>query len=63
MLAVFAGWSLIGFGYPSSPAPFAVNVASKILAFLTALSMFLPDRSQPGTPELEPAPQAWTSVM
>jgi hypothetical protein len=63
MLAVFAGWSLIGFGYPSSPAPFALNVASKILAFLTALSMFLPDRSQQGAPELEPAPQAWTSVM
>lgn len=63
MLALFAGWSLIGFGYPSAPAPFALNVASKILAFLTALSMFLPDRSQPGTPELKPAPQAWTSVM
>ncbi len=63
MLAVFAGWSLICFGYPSSPGPFALNVASKILAFLTALSMFLPDRSQPGTPELKPAPQAWTSVM
>jgi len=38
-------------------------VVSKVLAFLTALSMFLPDRSQPGTPKLEAAPQAWTSVM
>src|SRR5215469_9765884 len=63
MLAVFAVWGLIGFGYPSSPAPFALNVASKILAFLTVLSMFLPDRSQPTTLELEPTPQAWTSVM
>src|SRR5215469_4601694 len=63
MLAVFAVWGLIGFGYPSSPAPFALNVASKILAFLTVLSMFLPDRSQPTTLELEPTPQAWTSVI
>jgi len=63
MLAVFAVWSLIGFGYPSSPAPFALNVASKILAFLTVLSLFLPDRSLPGKAETEPAPQAWTSVM
>lgn len=63
MLAVFAGWGLIGFAYPSAPAPFALNVASKILAFLTALSMFVPDRSQPRTPELEPAETAWTTVM
>ncbi len=62
MLAVFAGWSLIGFAYPSAPAPFALNVASKILAFLAALSMFLPDRSQPDTTP-EPAPRAWTTVM
>jgi len=62
MLAVFAGWSLVGFAYPSSPGPFALNVASKILAFLTALSLFMPDRSQPGmTPQK--APGAWTSVM
>jgi len=61
MLAVFAVWSLIGFGYPSAPAPFTLNVVSKILAFLTALSMFLPDRSMRSTPEL--APRAWTNVM
>jgi hypothetical protein len=63
MLAVFAGWGLIGFAYPSAPAPFAPKVASKILAFLTALSMLVPDRSQPRTPELEPAETAWTTVM
>jgi hypothetical protein len=64
MLAVFAVWGLDGFGYPSAPAPFTLNVVSKILAFLAALSMFLPERSQASTPELEPAPQeAWTSVM
>jgi hypothetical protein len=63
MLALFAVWGLIGFGYPSAPAPFALNVASKILAFLTALSMFLPDRSQPRPLEAEPAPHAWSTVM
>jgi hypothetical protein len=63
MLAVFAGWALVGFEYPSAPAPFALNVVSKILAFLTALSMFLPERSVAGTPELERAPEAWTSVL
>jgi hypothetical protein len=63
MLAVFAVWSLIGFAYPSAPAPFALNVASKILALLTVLSMFLPERSAASPPKLEPAPQAWTSVL
>jgi hypothetical protein len=63
MLAVFAVWGLIGFAYPSAPAPFALNVASKILAFLTALSMFIPDRSQPSTAEPEQAAPAWTTVM
>jgi hypothetical protein len=62
MLAGFAAWSLIGFPYPSSPAPFALNVASKILAFLTALSMFGPDRSQRSM-TAGPAPRAWTSLM
>jgi hypothetical protein len=62
MLAVFAVWSLIGFAYPSSPAPFALNVASKIMAFLTALSIFIPDRTQQ-TATPGPAPRTWTSVM
>jgi hypothetical protein len=63
MLAVFAVWGLIGFGYPSTPAPFALNVVSKILALVTALSMFLPERSRLSAPELRPAAQAWTTVM
>lgn len=62
MLAVFAGWSLLGFAYPSAPGPFAMNVVSKILALLTVLSMFLPERSKPGTTP-EPAAREWTSVM
>jgi hypothetical protein len=44
MLVVFAVWALAGFGYPSTPVPFAMNVVSKILAFVTALSLFFPER-------------------
>jgi hypothetical protein len=43
MLLVFAAWALAGFGYPSTPVPFAMNVVSKILAFVTALSLFVPE--------------------
>jgi hypothetical protein len=64
MLAVFAVWSLDGFAYPSAPAPFALNVVSKVLALAAGLSMFLPERSPVTKAELEQAPQeAWTSVM
>jgi hypothetical protein len=51
MLAVFAVWALSGFGYPSAPLPIALNVVSKILAFVTLLTLFLPvrdDASEPG---------------
>jgi hypothetical protein len=44
MLAVFAVWALSGFGYPSAPLPIALNVVSKILAFVTLLTLFLPVR-------------------
>jgi hypothetical protein len=43
-LAIFAIWALSGFGYPAEPLPYALNVVSKILALITALSMFLPAR-------------------
>jgi hypothetical protein len=46
MLAVFAVWGLAGFGYPSAPLPFALNVVSKILAFAAALFLFLPQRAR-----------------
>jgi hypothetical protein len=46
MLAVFAVWALAGFGYPSAPVPITLNVVSKILAFVTALTLFLPVRDQ-----------------
>ena len=44
MLGVFALWALDGFGYPSAPVPTALNMVSKVLAFATALTLFLPPR-------------------
>jgi hypothetical protein len=66
MLLVFAVWSLLGFSYPSTPGLITLNVLSKILAFLTALTLFLPGRVQPGAPERAQAAansSAWTGVM
>jgi hypothetical protein len=51
MLAVFAGWSLFGFSYPSAPGPITLNMASKILALLTALTLFLPQRTRSKAPQ------------
>jgi hypothetical protein len=42
MLGVWAAWALAGFGYPSAPVPIVLNIASKILAFVTGLTLFLP---------------------
>ena len=54
MLAVFAVWSLVGgFRYPSTPGLLALNALSKVLALVTALTLFLPERVQSGTPEDE----------
>ena len=44
MICVFGIWALSGFGYPQSALPITMNVVSKILAFVTALTLFLPDR-------------------
>jgi len=43
MLVVFAFWALAGFAYPSTAVPFMMNVVSKILAFVTTLSLFFPE--------------------
>jgi hypothetical protein len=63
ILVVFAVWGLAGFGYPSAPLAYSLNVLSKILAFVTALSLFLrrPDSSAQAVPvgegaELVPLP-------
>jgi hypothetical protein len=56
MLLAFAAWALGGFGYPDTPFAIAMNDVSKILAFVTALSLFLPGwftpwrRHQPYSP-------------
>jgi hypothetical protein len=51
MLGVWAAWALAGFGYPSAPLPTALNIASKILAFVAAFTLFLP------RPALDPGVQ------
>ena len=56
MLAVFAVWGLFGFAYPSAPIPTALNVLSKILAFVTVLCLFLPQRAKAATQDPRPAP-------
>ena len=61
MLAVFAVWALAGFGYPSAPLPFTLNVISKLLAFATVLTLFLrrqPHAEASGTGTAQPEPQA-----
>jgi len=64
MIGVFGIWALYGFGYPQSALPITMNVVSKILAFITALTLFLPDRLRnwrtdgpPATPGREQASQ------
>jgi hypothetical protein len=42
MFFVFAVWAAFGFAYPATAFPIAMNVISKILAFATAVSLFLP---------------------
>jgi hypothetical protein len=51
MLLIFAVWALFGLGYPSAPLPFAFNAVSKVVAFVAALSLFLPQRGQASAPE------------
>jgi hypothetical protein len=59
MLGVFAVWALSGFGYPSAPLPLALNIVSKLLAFVTALTLFLPQRPAPeGAPLADSSEQA-----
>jgi hypothetical protein len=65
MLAIFAVWGLFGFGYPSAPGPITLNVLSKILALVTALTLLLPGRAASGTPEPQAAAPSsvWAGVM
>jgi hypothetical protein len=58
MLLVFAAWALAGFGFPATAGYYAFNVAGKIIAFVAALTLFMPSRKPTTVPEpiaLEPA--------
>lgn len=41
MLLIFAVWALFGMAYPYEPIPIVLNVASKIVAFAVAVSLFV----------------------
>ena len=43
-------WGLFGFAYPSAPIPAVLNVLSKLLAFVTILFLFLPQRARATPP-------------
>ena len=43
---IFAVWALFGFAYPAAPIPVALNAISKVLAFATAISLFLPQKKE-----------------
>jgi hypothetical protein len=44
MFLIFAVWAVFGFAYPAAPLPIAFNMISKVLAFATAASLFLPQK-------------------
>jgi hypothetical protein len=54
MLGVFAIWALAGFGYPSAPLPLTLNIVAKLLSFVTALTLFFPQRRL--FPQRRPSP-------
>ena len=41
MFFVFAVWTFFGFSYPSDPISFTLNGISKVLSFVTAITLFL----------------------
>ena len=44
MFLVFAIWALFGFSYPTSPTLFILNAVSKVLSFIAAITLFLPQK-------------------
>jgi hypothetical protein len=54
MLLIFGIWALSGFSQPTAPLPFALNAASKVVAFVVALSLFRTQRGQASTSEPTP---------
>jgi hypothetical protein len=58
MFLIWAVWAVLGFAYPLSPLPIALNMISKVLAFAAAVSLFLPPEKvaeQDGTSSAAPA--------
>ena len=43
MFLIFAVWAVFGYAPPETPLPVALNIVSKMLAFATAVSLFLPE--------------------
>jgi hypothetical protein len=43
MFVIFAIWALSGFAYPSALIPIALNLLSKVLTFLAAITFFVPE--------------------
>jgi hypothetical protein len=44
MFLVFAIWAAFGFAFPSTPIPIALNAISKVLCFVAAITLFLPQK-------------------
>lgn len=53
MFLVFAVWAIFGFAYPLAAFPIAMNIISKALAFVAAVSLFIPARNAPGQPSAQ----------
>jgi hypothetical protein len=54
LFLAFAVWALLGFGYPYTPIWIAMNVIAKILAFVVAISLFLPQKEKVSHSEQQP---------
>jgi hypothetical protein len=44
MFLVFAIWAAFGFAFPSTPIPIILNAISKVLCFVAAITLFLPQK-------------------
>ncbi len=44
MFLVFAIWAAFGFAFPSTPIPIVLNAISKVLCFVAAITLFLPQK-------------------
>ena len=54
MFLVFTIWAFFGFAYPYDPLPTALNMISKVIAFATAVSLFLPEKAKEAATQAVP---------